>query len=149
MTLVRAAAIVVIAVVVFHYVLLPIRLPGISMLPTYREGAINFTNRLSFWRHGPTRGDIVAIRMAGKSVMYITRIIGLPGERVEIVMGVVKINGEPLLEPMIVSLAPRNLTVFTLGDNDYFVVGDNRGMAIENHDLGRAKRDRIVGRMLF
>ena len=67
--LARSAAIVVIPVVVFHYVLLPVRLQGISRLPTYREGAINFANRLSSWRHGPARGDIVAIRMAGKSVM--------------------------------------------------------------------------------
>ena len=64
-------------------------------------------------------------------------------------MGVVKINGEPLVEPTIVYLAPWNLTVFTLGDDDYFVVGDNRSLAIENRDLGRTKRDRIVGRMLF
>ena len=84
------------AVVVFGVVLLPVRLSGISMEPTYHDGALNFANRLAFaWRQ-PARGDVVAIRMAGPSVVYVKRIVGLPGERVEITMGTVIIDGEPL-----------------------------------------------------
>lgn len=148
-TLIRAAAIVAAAFVVFRYVLLPVRLQGISMLPTYSEGAINFANRLSLWFREPARGDVVAIRMAGPSLVYVKRIVGLPGERVEIVMGTVLIDGEPLIEPTVVFRAPWSLPPFTVGGDEYFVVGDNRGMAMENHDLGRATRDRIVGPLLF
>ena len=148
-TLIRAAAIVAAAFVLFRYALLPVRLQGISMLPTYSEGAINFANRLSLWLREPARGDVVAIRMAGPNLVYVKRIVGLPGERVEIVMGTVLIDGEPLVEPTVVFRAPWNLPPFTVGDDEYFVVGDNRGMAIENHDLGRATRDRVVGRLLF
>ena len=148
-TLLRGAALILTAVVVFGYILLPIRLQGISMLPTYSDGTLNFANRLAFWWREPARGDVVAIRMAGPGVMYVKRIIGLPRERIEIVMGVVTIDGEPLVEPTVVYKAPWNLPAFTLGENEYLVIGDNRAMAMENHDFGRASRDRIVGKMLF
>ena len=148
-TLLRAAALIVAAVVVFGYVLLPVRLQGISMLPAYSDGTLNFANRLAFWWREPARGDVVAIRMAGPRVMYVKRIVGLPRERLEIAMGVVIVDGDKLAEPTVVYKAPWNLPAFTLGDHEYLVIGDNRAMAMENHDFGRATRDRIVGKMLF
>jgi signal peptidase I len=148
-TAIRAAVLVATSVVVFGFVLLPVRLTGISMEPTYGDGQLNFANRLAFaWRE-PSRGDVVAIRMAGPSVLYVKRIIGLPGEQVEIEMGVVKIDGVPLLEPTVVRKAAWNLPPVTLGPDEYFVVGDNRSMSIRNHDLGRATRNRIIGKLLF
>ena len=77
------------------------------------------------------------------------RIVGLPGERVEITMGTVVINGEPLLEPTVVRKAPWNVPAVTLGHDEYYVIGDNRAMSTQNHDFGRATRDRIIGKMLF
>jgi signal peptidase I len=148
-TLARAAAIATLSVVMFRYVLLPVRLQGISMLPTYQDGAMNFANRAAYWFGTPHRGDVVAIRMAGPSVVYVKRVIGLPGETVEIAMGTVTINGSPLVEPSVVDRLPWNLDAFTLGPDEYFVVGDNRSMRIENHDLGLASRERIVGKLLF
>jgi signal peptidase I len=148
-TLIRAATTIVAAVVVFGYVLLPMRLQGISMLPTYRDGQINFANRLAYvWRE-PARGDAVAIRMAGPSVVYVKRIVGLPHERVEIAMGVVLIDGQPLVERAVVNKSPWNMPPVTLRDREYFLVGDNRAMAMENHDFGRATRERIIGKLLF
>ncbi len=82
-------------------------------------------------------------------MLYVKRIVGLPGERIEIVMGVVLVNGAPLLEPHVVDRAPWTTPGVTLGGDEYFVVGDNRAMAIENHDLGRTRRERIVGKLLF
>ena len=148
-TLLRTAVLVVTAVFVFGYLLLPVRLQGISMLPTYGDGMLNFANRAAFWWCEPARGDVVAIRMAGPRVLYVKRIVGLPRERVEIAMGVVIVDGVPLVEPTVVYKAPWNLPAFTLGSDEYLVIGDNRVMAMENHDFGRAARDRIVGKMLF
>ncbi len=148
-TLARAAALVVSAVVVFRFILLPVRLNGISMLPTYRDGMLNFANRAAYWWREPARGDVVAIRMAGDRVLYVKRIVGLPHERLEIVAGVVLVNGEPLVEPAAVYKAAWDMPALTLADDEYFVIGDNRAMAIENHDFGRASRDRVVGKMLF
>jgi signal peptidase I len=148
-TLVRVLAIIAAAVVVFGFVLLPVRLEGISMLPTYHSGAMNFANRLAYLWRLPARGDVVAIRMAGLRVLYVKRIVGLPDERVEIAAGVVTINGQPLVEPAVALRAPWNVPAFTLGGAEYLVIGDNRSMAIENHDFGRVERDRIIGRLLF
>ena len=148
-TAIRAAALIVAAIVVFGYMLMPVRLTGISMQPTYNDGGLNFANRLAFLWRQPSRGDIVAIRMAGPSVLYVKRIVGLPGERVEIAMGVVMIDGEPLVEPTVLYKAPWNLPAVTLGRDEYFVIGDNRAMSMRDHDFGRTTRDRIVGKMLF
>jgi len=72
------------AVLVFGWMLVPLRLSGISMLPTYQDGALNFANRTAYWISEPARGDVVAIRMAGPHAFYVKRIIGMPGERIEI-----------------------------------------------------------------
>jgi signal peptidase I len=149
-TAIRAAILIVTSAFVFGVVLLPVRLSGISMEPTYTDGQMNFANRLAYaaWQR-PARGDVVAIRMAGMSVLYVKRVVGLPGERIAIAMGTVLVNGEPLLEPTVVRKAPWNVPEVTLGVDDYYVIGDNRAMSARNHDFGIAKRDRIVGRMLF
>ena len=77
---------------------LPIRMEGISMLPTY-SGGINFANRYAYRWSPPQRGDAVAVRMRpGEGVVFVKRIVGMPGERVGIEVGVVMINGEPLIE---------------------------------------------------
>jgi len=149
MTLIRAKALIVSAVVLFGFVLLPIRLHGISMLPTYADGGLNFANRAAYWFGAPSRGDAVAIRMAGEHVVFVKRIVGLPRERIGIIAGVVVINGEPLIEPSVIYKAPWNVPEVTLGSDEYFVIGDNRGMAAQNHDFGRTTRARIVGKMLF
>jgi signal peptidase I len=148
-TAIRIAILVATATVVFGYILLPVRLVGISMEPTYNDGAFNFANRLAFaWRQ-PARGDVVAIRMAGPSVLYVKRIVGLPGEQVAIDKGIVTINGEPLAEPTVVHRAPWILAPVTLGRDEYFLIGDNRAMSMRNHDFGTANRNRIIGKLLF
>ena len=149
LTLMRAGALVAAAIVLFGFILLPVRLDGISMLPTYREGAINFANRAAYWWRDPRRGDAVAIRMAGPGLIYVKRIVGLPRERIEIASGTVLIDGRALVEPDVIYKLPWNLRAVTLGADEYFVIGDNRAMAMENHDFGRASRDRIIGRLLF
>src|ERR1700694_2080058 len=92
-TLMRIAAIIAGAAILFGLVLLPVRMQGISMLPTYADGKINFANRLAYVFHAPARGDVVAIRMAGPRVVYVKRIVGLPRESAAIVMGTVLIGG--------------------------------------------------------
>lgn len=148
-TAIRSGALVVAAVVVFGWILLPIRLSGISMRPTYEDGSLNFANRAVYWLRAPARGDVVAIRMAGPHVVYVKRIVGMPGERLEIVAGIVMIDGAPLVEPSVARRAAWTLAPVEIGPDEYFVIGDNRSMAIENHDLGRVNRERIIGKLLF
>lgn len=148
-TFIRAATLVAAATVIFGFVLKPVRLEGISMLPTYKDGDFDFANRLAYFWREPARGDVVAIRMAGPSVLYVKRIVGLPHETVEIEAGVVLIDNQPLVEPAVKFRTPWTMRAVTLGAREYFVIGDNRSMAMQNHDFGRASRDRIVGKMLF
>lgn len=148
-TAVRTVVWIGLAWFVFGQVLRPMRVAGISMEPAYRLNAVNFVNRWAYrWRE-PGRGDVVAVRMAGESVLYLKRIIGMPGERIRFEKGQVLIDGEPLDEPYVKNRAPWNEDELLLGSDEYFLVGDNRGMSARDHTHGAFKRERIVGRALW
>src|SRR5579863_8844781 len=95
-TLVRICVLVAVCSLVFGFALRPVRVDGISMLPTYQDGSINFCNRLAYLWHEPRRGDVVTVRLAGLRVMYMKRIVGLPGETISFSHGRILINGVPL-----------------------------------------------------
>ena len=95
-TLIRAAVLAIVCVFIFKFVLIPIRIEGPSMLPTYKDHGVNFVNRLSYLFHEPRRGDVVAIKTSGLSIMYMKRIIGLPGETIAFHDGYAVINGKAL-----------------------------------------------------
>jgi signal peptidase I len=148
-TTVRILILAAVSVLTFGWILLPVRTEGISMMPTYNSGSLNLVNRLAFAMQPPQRGDIVAIRLAGPHAVYIKRIVGLPGERIAITDGTVRINGQPLDEPYVRNRSAWTLPEVQLGSDEYFLIGDNRGMREEEHDFGRAHRSRIVGKVLF
>jgi len=149
-TLVRAAAIVAVSAAIFGWLLLPVRAQGVSMAPTIESGGLHLVNRLAYVFGEPARGDIVAIRLAGRSVVYVKRIVGLPGERIRLDGGAVLVDDRTLDEPYVRDRQPSwTLPETTLGPDEYFVVGDNRGMPIAQHDLGKIRRARVVGKILF
>jgi signal peptidase I len=78
----------------------------------------------------------------------VKRIVGLPGERVAIAGGFVRVNGTQLSEPYVLSRKPWDYDEVTLGPREYFVIGDNRGVASRG-DFGRVDASRIVGKLLF
>jgi signal peptidase I len=135
--------------ITFRWVLIPMRAEGISMLPTYQSGSLNLVNRLAYRNRKPSRGDIVAIRLAGPHVLYVKRVIALPGERISMTAGQVYVNGTPLIEPYVRNRNPWDVPEVTLTSREYFVVGDNRGMRASDHDFGRVDVSRIVGRIVF
>lgn len=148
-TFLRIALTVAGAILVFGWVLVPIRAEGISMRPTYESGTLHFVNRLSYLGPGPRRGDVVAIALGGERAYYVKRVVGLPGERVAIVGGFVQIDGVPLHEPYVRDRRPWNIEQVELRSHEYFVIGDNRGMNARDHDFGRVLRTRIAGRVVF
>jgi len=148
-TLVRILVLVVTCFITFKYVLLPIRIEGISMQPTYRTGQVNCINRLAYLRQEPQRGDIVSVRLAGESVMYMKRIIGLPGETVSFHEGHVFIDGQLLAEPYLKLTCNWEHEPIVCSATQYYVVGDNRSMAFDLHMQGRAERDHIVGKLFL
>jgi len=148
-TFVRIVVLVVTCFIIFGFVLLPIRIEGVSMQPTYHDQQINFVNRLAYIRHEPRRGDVVSIMLAGHSIMYMKRIVGLPGETIGFSNGKLLVNGEILNEPYVKSACDWNVPPVTLSTNQYYVVGDNREMPEKNHEKGVAERWRIVGKVLL
>ncbi|MDE3100041.1 MAG: signal peptidase I [Verrucomicrobiota bacterium] len=162
-TLARVAIWVVLVIGFFRFVVLPVRVSGISMLPTCPNHSINFINRLAYIRHGPQRFDIVAVRLdprpaspgffqAPPHVLYFKRIIGLPGETVAFSNGRLIINGKETYEPY------ENFAKYpcfwddsdvTDGSNQYYVVGDNRTMPAEDHQHGRCLRSQIIGKAML
>lgn len=145
----RILALAAVAFVTFKWLLIPIRTEGISMEPTYRSDSFNLVNRLSYAGRSPARGDVVAIRLAGPSVVYVKRIIGLPGERVSFAQGTFLVNGVPLDEPYVRFRKGWDVGELTLGPDEYYVVGDNRGMSAGSHSFGAVRRERILGKVLF
>lgn len=148
-TLVRILVWVGLILLVYRFALLPIRVQGISMLPTYKENGVNVVNRLAYLFRPPQRGDVVAIRYAGEHIMLCKRIVGLPGERVAFHDGRLLINGQPLNEPYLKLPCNWEHAEETVDPNEYYVVGDNRSMDYDLHYQGRPTRDRIVGKLVL
>lgn len=148
-TLVRIGALLAITFVLFRWVLMPVRVTGISMEPTFHDQSIKLVNRLAYRSSEPQRGDIVSIGEIGRPDMLMKRIIALPGETYWMRNGQIYINGEPVDEPYVVNRARWNIPRETLGPGEYLVIGDNRGMRRSDHFHGRTERRFIVGKVLF
>ncbi len=148
-TFVRIWVLVVVCFIVFRFLLLPVRIDGISMQPTYRDHGVNFINRLAYLWHEPRRGDVVAVRFAGPHVMLLKRIVGLPGETIEFSGGRLFVNGKELPEPYVKLPCNWNRAPEKVDPGKYFVVGDNRSMPKESHEFGCAERRRIMGKALL
>ncbi len=151
LTFIRIAVLVATCLIVFKFILLPIRVDGPSMLPTYRESSVNFVNCLAYQNHEPRRGDVVAVRYSGRSIMLMKRIVALPGETIEFVGGRILIDGRFLNEPYLKYDCDWDAKPdpARLRDDEYYVVGDNRSMPFEDHKQGAARRERIVGKILL
>jgi signal peptidase I len=148
-TLLRAGLTAIALLIVFRFVLIPVRVTGGSMEPTYRDGSVNLINRLVFWVREPRRGDVVSVRTSGMSNQYLKRVIGVPGENFAITNGLIFINGRPLAEPYVKFREPWNLAPLQLGPADYVVIGDNRGMRLEDHTAGITQRRKLIGKPLL
>jgi signal peptidase I len=148
-TAVRLGVLVVASFVLFRWVLLPVRTYGPSMLPTYQSASFHLVNRAAYFWSAPERGDVVGVRLAGWRVMYVKRIVGLPGERIAFRDGTLLVNGTAIIEPYVEHQSHWTTTEVTLGGDEFFVVGDNRSMAMDQHEFGLVKRERIAGPLLF
>jgi signal peptidase I len=148
-TLVRLVVLVVASVVIFRFVLVPIRIAGISMEPTYHDGRVNFVNRLAYVWNKPRRGDVVAIKTTGMHIMYMKRIVGLPGETISIEKGMVMVNGQPMDEPYVVKREPWNESPVRLESGQYLVIGDNRATDRFTHMHGTVNERKIAGKVLW
>ena len=128
---------------------------GVSMEPTLCNSQEVFINKLAYLVLSPGRGDVVVFQPNGNenAHYYVKRIIGLPGETVQIRGGQVYIDGEKLegYEFDKIETAGLAETPYLLGDDEYFVLGDNRNNSEDSRsgNIGVVHRDYIVGQAWF
>ena len=129
---------------VFHLV----RIQGGSMEDTLCSGEIALVTSFDY-RFGakPARGDIVECRFQGRVDTYVKRVIGLPGETVELREGKTYIDGAAVSEPYVFSIA-EDYSI-SLGENAYLVLGDNRCESYDSRaaDMGPIGKEDILGRV--
>ena len=124
----------------------PHRVRGESMVPNFADSELLLTEKVTYRLYKPARGDVIVFKAPGpRNADFIKRIIGLPGENVKIEGGVISINNQKLLEPYETQQTQSSINV-TLGDNQYFVLGDNRGSSSDSRVFGPIAKDSIRGR---
>lgn len=127
-------------------------IPSGSMRPTLIERDRLIVDKVSYRFSSPQRGDIVvfaptdALKEQKFKDAFIKRVIGLPGETVEVSGGRVFVNGKPLREPYIEEPPNYQWGPKVIPDGQYLVLGDNRNNSYDSHYWGFVPRDRIIGR---
>lgn len=120
---------------------------GQSMEPNLHEHERLIIDKISYRVRPPQRNDIVVLDLPHMDELLVKRIIGLPGEVLEIRHGQVYINGEPALEPFPHDLGFQGASPVTLGPLTYYVLGDNRENSNDSRAFGPVFRDNILGRV--
>jgi signal peptidase I len=118
-----------------------------SMLPNFTPGERVVVNKAVYWFGGPKRGDVVVLRAPnGVNENWIKRIIGLPGDAVEIVDGVVYVNDVKLNEPYVKLAFTYSMAKITVPADEYFFLGDNRDISNDSSRGWYMPRKNLVGK---
>jgi len=126
-----------------------VRVDGLSMNPTLQNGEYVLVSRMSYKLGQPQRGDIIVFSIPGdQSQDLIKRVIGLPGETISIRNNEVLVNGEQLDEPYIAQ-SPVYSGEWIVGEEQLFVLGDNRNASKDSHQWGLLPEENIIGKALL
>ena len=156
-----------------NFVAHPVRVDGRSMYPTLKDGEFGFTNVGGVLLNGVERGDIVVVTMEeeGQKTHWVKRVIGLPGDTVSCVNDVVYINGKVLDETKYIAPDYRQSLVdkfgyfnkvpnadntnvedfeeVKLGDDEYYVMGDNRPYSKDSRYVGPVKKSQTFAKKML
>ncbi len=126
------------------------RVEGQSMEPNLHDNQRLIIEKISYYVHAPQRGDIIVLRLPNRrSDPLIKRVVGLPGETVEITNGKVYINGQVLDEPYLNQDTYQGMPPRVVPEHEVFVLGDNRGFSNDSRAFGFVPFSDIVGRAWF
>jgi len=138
---------VLIALFIHAFLAQATRVYGQSMEPSLHTNQRLIVEKVSYYFHGPRRGDIVVLKRPGRNgELLIKRVVGLPGEEVSIRDGRVYIDGRPLEEPYVSQATRGHYGPVRVPPLHVFVLGDNRGASNDSRVFGPVHRDQILGR---
>ncbi|MCP4541085.1 MAG: signal peptidase I [Chloroflexi bacterium] len=141
---------VVIALIINLFLAQATQVLGQSMEPNLHTTQRVVVEKVTYrFFHGPRRGDIVVIDMPEQSEMLIKRVVGLPGEVIEVRRGSLFVEGEKIDEPWTVNQGGGNYGPHTIPPLHVFVLGDNRGASNDSRSFGPVPIEHIVGRAWF
>jgi len=145
---------VVLAVIVILFLYQPVKVEGTSMMPTLDDQERIFINKFVYRLHFGQidRGDTVVFWFPGDPTKsYIKRVIGVPGDRVEVNRGSVIVNGEALVENYVPDeyRDQSSMTARTVPQEEYFVLGDHRSSSNDSRAWGMVPRRYIYGKAVF
>ena len=136
---------IIIAVILIRtFIITPVRVDGASMDQTLEDGQILLLYKLANIDYG----DIVVLDEEKEGEIIIKRIIGMPGDTVSIKDNTVYVNGEELEEDYAYG-ETSDYEEITLGDDEYFILGDNRPISKDSRYFGPVKEDEIIGKIIF
>ncbi|MEG0049772.1 MAG: signal peptidase I [Clostridia bacterium] len=151
-------AAVVIALLIRTFLFEPIRVDGESMCDTLQNKEIMFVTKPEYLLGNPERGDVVICKYPGRTENFVKRVMGIPGDTIEVRSNVVYRNGEAVDEPYLTPERNDNgfsMKPFTLGEEEYFVMGDNRDNSHDSRNYydyntpSALTRDMILGHVRF
>ena len=157
-------AAVVIALLIRGFIAEPIRVDGTSMTNTLADGEIVLVSKLDYRFGQMQRNDVVICRYPGRMngsvnigaamsldnyTLFVKRLVALPGDTVEIREGVLYVNGEAVPNPEKMASVPRDYSLRQLGEDEYFVIGDNRRTSHDSRadDVGPLSASAIMGKV--
>ncbi len=124
------------------------RIDGSSMNPTLFDGEYLIINNISYYLDTPEHGDIIVFKHPNNDLNLIKRVIGVPGDHIEIHDRQVIVNDELMNEPYIA--APPNYSgSWDVPTGSYFVLGDNRNNSSDSHSWSYLPEDNIIGKAMF
>lgn len=156
-----------------NFVAHPVRVDGRSMYPTLKDGEFGFTNVGGVLLNGVKRGDIVVVTMEekGQKTHWVKRVIGMPGDTISCVNDIVFINGKVLDETQYIDPDYRQSCVdqfgyfnkvpnadnsdvqdfeeVKLGDDEYYVMGDNRPYSKDSRYVGPVKKSQLFAKNML
>jgi signal peptidase I len=137
-----------------RFIVQSVQVQGTSMYPTLADSGRYLLNRFSYVISEPRQNDIVALKDPRDNTLEVKRIIAMPGQSVYINNGRVYVNGKLLQESYLPAKTPtyayeKNENEFIcIGNNEFFVMGDNRNNSTDSRTFGAVPRQNIIGKVI-